>query len=71
LIYQSESAAEGERAAAEIGVRIATGKIPKAFWRGPSGTVWRIPHDWRRRRIKLPDRDVLLRNGLPPDVAED
>ncbi len=61
----------GAPGAPEIEVRVAPGEVPKVFWRGPSGALWRIPHDWRRRRIKLPDRDGLLRNGLPPDKAEE
>jgi hypothetical protein len=55
----------------EIEVRVAPGEIPKVFWLGPSGRSWRIPHDWRRRRIKLPNRDGLLRNNLPQDIAEE
>jgi hypothetical protein len=55
----------------EIEVRVAPGEIPNVFWRGPSGRMWRVPHDWRRRRIKLPDRDLLLRNDFPLYVAEE
>jgi len=54
-----------------VEVSVAPNEIPKVFWRGPSGKAWRIPHDWRRRRIKLPDCAGLLRNGLPPDIAEE
>jgi hypothetical protein len=63
--------AEGGQAAADIQVSVAAGEIPKAFWRSPSGKVWRIPHDWRRRRIKLPACDGLLENNLPQDIAEE
>ena len=62
---------DGRLGPPEIKVRVAPGEIPKVFWLGPSGTMWRIPHDWRRRRIKLPDRDGLLRNSLPEDIAEE
>ncbi len=55
----------------EIEVRVSPGEIPKVFWKGPSGRTWRIPHDWRRRRIKLPDKEDLLRNNLPQDIAEE
>ena len=68
---QDVPAADEERGAACIEVSVAPGEIPKAFWRGPSGKAWRIPHDWRRRRIRLPDCEGLLRNGLPLDVAEE
>ena len=64
-------AADGERGAACIEVSVAPGEIPKVFWKGPSGKAWRIPHDWRRRRIRLPDCEGLLRNGLPLDIAEE
>lgn len=64
-------AAKGEQCAAEIKVSVAPGEIPKAFWNGPSGTAWRIPHDWRRRRIKLPGCDGLLRNGFPHYIAKE
>jgi len=64
-------AAGGERGAASIEVSVAPGEIPKVLWQGPSGKPWRIPHDWRPRSIRLPDCEVLLRNGLPPDIAEE
>lgn len=35
------------------------------------GRKWKIPRDWRHRRIKLPGRKGLLRDGLPPDMAEE
>ena len=54
-----------------IQVSVVPGEIPKVCWKDPSGKVWRIPHDWRRRRIKLPDCDGLLRNNLPEDIAEE
>jgi hypothetical protein len=62
---------DGGLGAPEIEVRVAPGEIPKVFWKGPSGTMWRIPHDWRRRRIKLPGKEGLLRSGLPQDMAEE
>jgi hypothetical protein len=54
-----------------VEVSVAPGEVPKVLWKGPSGKAWRIPHDWRRRRIRLPDCEGLLRNGLPPDIAEE
>ena len=68
---QDVPAAERERGAGGIEVSVAPGEIPKVFWRGPSGKAWRIPHDWRRRRIRLPDCGGLLRNGLPLDIADE
>lgn len=64
LNIEEAPAAVDEQGAADIKVSVAPGEIPKAFWKGPSGKEWRIPHDWRRRRIKLPDCDGLLRNGF-------
>ena len=68
---QDVPAAGGERGAACVEVSIAPNEIPKVFWRGPSGKAWRIPHDWRKRRIRLPGCDGLLRNGVPLDIAEE
>jgi hypothetical protein len=64
-------AADGQLGAADVEVSIAPGDIPKVLWKGPSGKAWRIPHDWRRRRIRLPDCEGLVRNGLPLDIAEE
>ena len=63
--------AEAEKEEADIKVSVAPGEIPKALWKGPSGKAWRIPHDWRRRRIKLPRCDGLLRNGFRHNMAEE
>jgi hypothetical protein len=68
---QDVPAAEDEQATADIRVSVAPGEIPKAIWKGPSGKAWRIPHDWRRRRIKLPGCDELRRNDFPLDIAEE
>jgi hypothetical protein len=56
---------------ADIKVTLAPGEVTRAYWNDPSGKAWRIPHDWRRRRIKLPDCDGLLRNDFPQDIAEE
>ena len=68
---QDVSAEDEEPGAACVEVSVAPGEIPKVLWKGPSGKAWRIPHDWRRRRIRLPNCEGLLRNGLAPDVAEE
>ena len=62
-------AADGERGAVCVEVSVAPGEVPRVLWRGLSGKAWRIPHDWRRRRIRLPGCEGLLRNCLPPDIA--
>jgi hypothetical protein len=66
-----KAASEGMRGIAKIEVSVAPGEIARAFWKDPFGKVWRIPHDWRRRRIKLPGCDGLLRNDFPLDIAEE
>ena len=43
----------------------------KVLWRDTSGTLWRIPHDWRRRRIRLPGYDVLVSQDIPAEVAQE
>jgi hypothetical protein len=64
-------AEDGQWGAAAIDVSVAPGEVPKVLWKGPSGKAWRIPNDWRRRRIRLPDCGGLLWNGLPLDIAEE
>jgi hypothetical protein len=58
------------RKAAEVEVRIRPGESAMVFWRDSAGNRWRIPHDWRRRLIKLPKRDVLVSQQIPVEVAE-
>lgn len=54
-----------------VRVSLAPGVPVKVLWHDPGGTVWRIPHNWRRRRILLPDRESLIEQGVPWDVAEE
>lgn len=54
-----------------VEVRLAPGEPVKVFWRSQNGTVWRLPHDWRRRQVKLPEHSVLVSQGIPDDVAEE
>ncbi len=53
----------------EVEVRVSPPNLVKIFWRDSEGTAWRLPHDWRRRRIQLPAEKVLAAQGIPPDVA--
>ena len=66
-----KAASEGARGIAKIEVSVAPGEIARAFWKDPFGKVWRIPHDWRRRRSRLPDCEGLLRKNLPEDIAQE
>src|SRR5215813_5612513 len=52
-----------------VEVRPSAAGSVKVLWRDPDGKVWRIPHDWRRRRVMLPDREMLVSQGIPDDVA--
>jgi hypothetical protein len=52
-----------------VKVRGNPGKPIKVSWQDNSGRLWRIPHDWRLRRIRLPGYDVLISNEIDPEVA--
>ena len=54
----------------EIEVHLSPREPAKVFWRSQKGALWRVPHDWRRRRVKLPEARVLVAQGIPDDVAE-
>ncbi|MFB3776325.1 MAG: hypothetical protein ACE141_01905 [Bryobacteraceae bacterium] len=54
-----------------VRVSLAPGVPVRVFWHDSSGTAWRIPHNWRRRRIRLPGRESLVEQGIPWDVAEE
>jgi len=63
---------EAERAggqATEVSVHLKPNQHTQVFWRDSAGDVWRIPHDWRRRRIRLPAFEVLMAQGVPEEVA--
>ena len=59
-----------DRALATGIVRVLPKKPAIVMVRDPVGHTWRIPHDWRRRRILLPKAAVLTAQGVPDDVAE-
>ena len=52
-----------------VQVRLRPDEPVEVLWRDPDRNIWRIPHDWRRRRILLPSREVLASQGIPEDVA--
>lgn len=54
----------------EVLVHIKPQAQTRVFWRDSSGQLWRIPHDWRRRRVRLPSCDILVAQGIPEGVAE-
>jgi len=65
----SESA-RAPRRMQNVRVQLSPDQPAKVLWRDSSGNFWRIPHNWRRRRIRLPRCEVLTAQGIPDDVAE-
>jgi hypothetical protein len=64
---------EADRAAGratQVTVHLQPDEPIQVYWRDSSGKLWRIPHDWRRRRIRLPGFDTLVSQEIPEDVAE-
>ncbi len=55
---------------AHVVVHMKPNERVRVYWRDSSGDVWRIPRDWRRRRIRLPGAKVLADQGVPRRVAE-
>jgi hypothetical protein len=49
-------------------VRISPDHPVSVYWTGYN-CRWRIPHRWRRRRIRLPNAEVLAAQDIPPDVS--
>ena len=66
-----DEAATEVRGRVWIEANVVPGEVARVFWKDSSGKMWRIPHDWRRRRIRLTGCDGLLRNNLPHDIAEE
>ncbi len=62
-------AAQAKRMPPLVQVHIAPEGPVEVLWKDSKGNFWRIPHDWRRRRILLPSREVLVSQGIPEDVA--
>jgi hypothetical protein len=60
--------ADGERTPVEVVAR--PNDVARAFWRDPTGCRWRIPHDWQRRRVRLPGSEILAAQQIPEEVAE-
>jgi hypothetical protein len=53
----------------EVEVRVSPPDSVRIFWCDEKGSVWRLPHDWRRRRIQLPAEEVLAEQGIPAEIA--
>jgi hypothetical protein len=52
-----------------IKVHAVPGEPVKVYWKDISGKSWRIPANWRRRRVRLPSSEVLISQDTPPEVA--
>lgn len=52
-----------------IEVRTRSGVI-ETTWRDSEGAQWRMPPDWRRRVVRLPDAPILAAEGLPRGMAD-
>ncbi len=64
---------EADRAAGratQVTVHLKPDEQTRVYWCDSLGNLWRIPHDWRRRRIRLPDFDTLAAQQIPEGVAE-
>jgi hypothetical protein len=53
----------------KVEVRISPPNSVRVFWYDRGGDAWRLPRDWRRRRIQLPASDVLAAQEVPAEVA--
>jgi len=49
-------------------IKISPNQPVRVSWAGYN-PPWRIPRTWRRRRIRLPEADVLIAQGVPPEVS--
>jgi hypothetical protein len=54
----------------EVEVHRTANRASTVFWADPSGSLWRIPNDWRKRRIRLPESRTLSMYGIPGSVAD-
>ena len=54
-----------------VEVHLSPGAPVRVFWTDSVGGRWRIPHTWRRRRVRLPAGEILITQGIPHDVAEE
>ncbi|HET6145507.1 MAG TPA: hypothetical protein VFE02_18540 [Candidatus Acidoferrales bacterium] len=52
----------------EFEVRISPDYPVRVYWSGYD-CRWRIPHIWRRRRIRLPQTEILAAQNVPPEVS--
>jgi len=52
-----------------IEVRMKFG-VMETTWCDTEGVQWRIPSDWRRRVVRLPDAPILAAEGLQRGIAD-
>lgn len=53
-----------------VAVHVAPHEPVRLLWPDSVGTQWRIPNNWRRRRVQLPAYDLLVAQGVTDGVAE-
>jgi hypothetical protein len=51
-------------------VRLAPDSPAVLTVQDPGGNLWRIPHEWRRRRVLLPSSEILIAEEIPKSIAE-
>jgi hypothetical protein len=47
------------------------GEAIRVLWTDHPGRTWRIPANWRRKRIRLPGPEALIEVGVPEKIAEE
>ncbi len=52
-----------------VEVHLSPNAPVRVFWTDSVGGRWRIPHTWRRRRVRLPAFEILIAQGVPREVA--
>jgi len=52
-----------------VRVRLRPTCTVRVEWTAPTRGQYVVPRTWRRRRVRLPERDKLASEGIPDDVA--
>ena len=53
-----------------IEVSVTPDSPVQVYWKSSTGR-FRLPSNWRRRRVKLPPSAILMDNGIPEEIAEE
>jgi len=63
---------ESQRAGGRVSVikvHAVPGRPVRVDWKDTAGKYWRIPANWRRRRVRLPSYEVLISQDISPEIA--